>query len=72
MNSFRSMIRKGGKLWYLDQQVALDGQDVTVKFLSNGKEETTNYLHLEMRQHPPGREDERPSWLSVVENLDKS
>lgn len=73
MTSFRSLIRKGDKLWYHDQQVevvSLDGPDVTVKFFNSGKEDTTHFSNLETRQRPPVRKaNVRPSWLSVVKTL---
>ena len=65
----RDLLRKGDKFWYHDQQVEIvsfDGAFVTVKFLNDGREDTTRYSHLETRQNPPEREHERPSWLSIV------
>lgn len=71
MASFRSMIRKGDTLWYQDQQVEVIGfadSYVKVKFLNDGREDTTLASGLETRQNPPATEGERPSWLSIVGN----
>jgi len=71
MNGIRSMIRKGDKFWYCDLQVEVIGFEdsyVRVKFLNDGREDTTLASSLETRQHPPATEGERPSWLSIVDN----
>jgi len=54
---FLSKIRKGDKLWYMDQQVEVvsrDGPYVTVRFLTNGQEDSMHHSNLETQQHPFG------------------